>query len=89
MKIKNKVQDLICSANQKANALVMRMKAQTISAKEVLTDNRGESNSVGSAVGIVISVVLGLFLLNKLMELFGVDIMPVIQTKIGEMFGKG
>ena len=87
--MKNKVQNLICSANQKVNTLVMRVKAQTISAKEVLTDNRGESNSVGSAVGIVISVVLGLFLLNQLLLLFGVDIIPVIKTKIGEMFGKG
>lgn len=88
MKIKNTVQDLICSANQKVSSLVMRVKAQTISAQEILTDNRGESNSVGSAVGIVISVVLGLFLLNKLLELFGINIMPAIQTKIGEMFGK-
>ena len=89
MKIKNKVQNLIYSANQKANALVMRVKAQTISAKEVLTDNRGESNSVGTAIGIVMSVVIGLFLITQILSLFGVDIMPVIKTKVGEMFGKG
>ena len=80
LKIKRKVKNLIHTIKQKVTALAVRTKCQTISAQEVLTNNRGESNSVGSAVGIVISVVLGLFLLNKLLELFGVNIMVIIKS---------
>jgi hypothetical protein len=88
LKIRSKLQSFIHMVKQKVNSMVIQLKSQRISTLTVLTDNRGESNSVGSAVGIVMSVVLGLFLLNKLLELFGVNIMPAIQTKIGEMFGK-
>lgn len=54
--------------------------------KSVLRDERGESDSVGLVVKILISVVIGALALTALYALFGDTVMPKLTEKINSMF---
>lgn len=70
--------------------MVQKMKAKAIiaidSVKNVIRDDRGESDSVGMIVKILISVVIGALALTALYALFGETVMPKLTEKITSMF---
>lgn len=72
------MKNLIEKANEK-------MLKAAIAAKTMLSDKRGES-SVGQAIQILISVVIGALLLAGLYYLFENTILPTLTDRIKEMF---
>lgn len=67
------------------NFLRQKSIAFAVSAKQVLTDRRGQA-TLDTAITILISVVLGALLLTGLYALFGNTIMPTVTQKIKDMF---
>jgi len=72
------MKNLIEKANEK-------MLKAAIATKTMLSDKRGES-SVGQAIQILISVVIGALLLAGLYYLFENTILPTLTDRIKEMF---
>ena len=56
------------------------------SAKNIIKDDRGESDSVGMIAKILISVVIGALALTALYALFGDTVIPKLTEKITAMF---
>ena len=71
--------------NVAGNTLAVKGKILKEKTKKALSNQRGET-SVGSAIAILVSIVLGALLLAGLYFLFENYIMPTITTKISEMF---
>lgn len=82
-----KVRNLARFAKEKADAFAIKGRIRVDSTAAILADSRGESNLTSSVIGIIISVVIGLLLLNQFTGLFSNTVFPTVKSKIEGMFG--
>ncbi len=71
--------------NKKAMETMCFMNTQGAKMRAAISNNRGEGY-IGTAISILISVVIGALLLAGLYALFGDIVLPTLKTKIQEMF---
>jgi hypothetical protein len=85
LKLKKRLQNSFYTVNQKLKVLAVKVKLNTMSTREVLSNNRGAS-ALEIALASVIAVVLGVLLLNSFTGIFNDTVIPKITTSITGMF---